>query len=260
MKKLIYTLCLLLLLCACKEENTDSRSTQTKNEVIVIGTIHGKHVRSKKYSIEVLKNLLRSFKPDLILAEIPPDRIEAAMIEFLEYDTITEPRVAIFPEYVKVVFPLTKEMDFEIIATAGWTKEMADKRRAQLTAIRTDSLRRGDWLEFRRASAKSDSLIRAGGNDDPYWIHTDEYDEAVEVWASTYNRLFNEELGSGGWDNINSSHYEYIAKALDDHQNQGLRIVVMYGSGHKGWFLRKLREREDIILGEVAPFLDQISN
>ena len=26
-----------------------------------------------------------------------------------------------FPEYADVVFPLTKEMDFEIIPTAGWT-------------------------------------------------------------------------------------------------------------------------------------------
>ena len=50
-----------------------------------------------------------------------------------------------FPEYVDVVFPLTKEMDFEIIPTAGWTRIMAEERRDKLNAIRKDSSRSADW-------------------------------------------------------------------------------------------------------------------
>src|SRR3546814_1652548 len=41
---------------------------------------------------------------------------------------VTEPRTAVFPEYVDVAFPLTKELGFEIVGTAGWTQAIADER------------------------------------------------------------------------------------------------------------------------------------
>ncbi len=53
---------------------------------------------------------------------------------------------------------------------------------------------------------RADAAIAAGGaDDDPRWIHTDAYDDAVEIGLSVYNRLFNDELGPGGWDNINAA-------------------------------------------------------
>ena len=193
--------------------------------------------------------MIRTIDPDLILTEIPPDRFPQAMKEFQERDSIAEARVIRFPEYVDVIFPLTKEMDFEIIPTAGWTKEMADARSAKLKAISEDPNRVADWEEYTREGAKSDSLIQDRGlEDDPFWINSPEYDDFVEVRLSVYNRLFNEELGLGGWDNINEAHYSYIEKALDKYKNQGKRILITYGAGHKGWFLRALKKRDDINL------------
>ncbi|MDN5203217.1 hypothetical protein QQ008_17640 [Fulvivirgaceae bacterium BMA10] len=245
--------------CHQKKSNGSTPEKTRMNEVLVLGAIHRKHLTSEKYGTETLKNLIRQINPDVVLTEIPPDRFDAAMNEFLEKDTITESRVSRFPEYVHVLFPLLKEMDFDIIPTAGWTKQMADARRKKLQEISQDSTRQKDWQEYLTASQKSDSVSKAQGqDDDPYWIHTDAYDEAVEIWASTYNRLFNDELGPGGWDNINKSHYSHIEKALNDHQNQGKRILIIYGAGHKGWFLRQLRKRDDINLLEMKPFLDQL--
>ena len=88
----------------------------------------------------------------------------------------------------------------------------------------------------------------SGLEHDPYWINTDEYDRISEIELSVYNELFNEELGRGGWDNINSAHYGYIDDALDEYEYQGKRILITYGAGHKGWFLKELKKREDIEL------------
>ncbi|MEM7353455.1 MAG: hypothetical protein AAF657_21845 [Acidobacteriota bacterium] len=230
-----------------------------KNEVVVLGMIHGQHRESERYSTEVVRSLIRTIEPAVVLVEIPPDRLPTAMDEFRTTGEIAEPRVVRFPEYVDALFPLTREMDFEIVPTAAWTRPMADTRRAQLEAISQDPARAEDWAAYEEANRQAEAAITAGGDDDdPRWIHTDAYDDAVEIGLSIYNRLFNDELGPGGWDNINAAHYAYIAKALDERQGQGQRILITYGSGHKGWFLRQLRQRDDIVLLDVAPFLDAI--
>lgn len=212
-----------------------------------MGMIHSGHRTQPDYSIEVLTELIRKIDPDVILTEIPPDRFPAAMKEFQETDTIKEPRVIRFPEYVDVIFPLSKEMKFDIVPTAGWTKEMAGARSKKLREIGQDSSRVAEWTEYVTANQLSDSLMEASGRRyDPYWINSDEYDEIDEISLGTYNRLFNDELGPGGWDNINESHFSYISKALDSLSNQRKRVLITYGAGHKGWFLRALKKRGDI--------------
>ena len=76
-----------------------------KNEVIVMGMIHRGHRTNPNYDIDIVKQLIREINPDYILTEIPPDRYPIARKEFDEKDTITEPRVRVFPEYVDAVFP-----------------------------------------------------------------------------------------------------------------------------------------------------------
>ncbi len=258
MKKGLFLFSALFVFSCHSTPSSDSNSSELKkNEVLVLGSIHDGYLTSRQYGIDVLKRLIKSIHPNYVLAEIPPDRFPAAKKEFLEKDTITEARVRRFPEYVNVLFPLTKEMDFEIIPTAGWTKPMSDARNKKLREISNDPTRAADWKAYQKAEAATDSLIAKGGGDDnPYWIHTDQYDDAVEVWARTYNRLFNDELGPGGWDNINTAHFSNIAQALDEHKGEGKRFLIIYGSWHKGWFLRHLRKRDDIKLLEMKPFLD----
>ena len=215
--------------------------------MLVLGTIHSGHLKHEEFGLEVLTDLIKKINPDVILTEIPPDRFDSAVEGFIRDDTISEPRVMRFPEYVDVIFPLSKTMDFEMVPTAGWTKEMADKRSQQLKAISKDSTRTTDWEIFMEAGAKADSLMKASGRQyDPYWINSDDYDKIAEIELATYNDLFNEELGPGGWDNINEAHFSHIADALDKYRNQGKRILITYGAGHKGWFLRALKKRDDV--------------
>jgi hypothetical protein len=246
---------LIVLFLSCQNSKTEGPTLAVEpykeqlNEVIVLGTIHDGHLTEKEYDTLVLKQLIQDINPDFILAEIPPDRFDDAMNEFLELDTISEARVKRFPEYVHVIFPLTKTMDFEIIPTAGWTKPMSDDRNKKLKQISEDPNRKKDWDEYLSAFKLSDSLIKASGHQfDPYWINSSEYDSLVEIELSVYNDLFNVELGLGGWDNINKAHYWYINEFLNQHKNEGLRILITYGAGHKGWFLKELKKRDDIKL------------
>lgn len=229
------------------------------NEVIVLGMIHDQHQTSELYSLEILQDLVREIDPDYWMTEISPNRWVAAREEYAANGRVDEPRVRRFPEYLEGLFPLSRELDFGVIPTAGWTEPMSDFRAAHLRAVSEDPSRAADWAEYQAGNAAADSAIAAGGApDDPRWINTDAYDDAYELRLSTYNRLFNEELGPGGWDNINTSHYARISEALDAHRGEGARFLITYGAGHKGWFLRALRERDDIVLLEVSPFLDAI--
>ncbi len=228
-------------------------------EVVVLGMIHDGHLDSERYGLDVVRALVREIDPDYWLPEIPPNRWERARREYETTGRVDEPRVRRFPEYVDGLFPLMKELHFGVIPTAGWTEPMSDFRNAHLAAVSADPARSADWAAYEAANAAADSAIRAGGApDDPRWIHTDAYDAAYEIRLSTYNRLFNEELGPGGWDHINASHWANIARALEEHRGEGARVLITYGAGHKGWFLRKLRQRDDVVLLDVAEFLDRI--
>lgn len=228
-------------------------------EVVVLGMIHGDHRTSDLYGLDELRALIREIDPDYVLVEIPPNRFEQAAREFRDHDEIREARVVRFPEYVDVLFPLTREMDFEIVPTAGWNQQMSDFRAQRLSSIPDEPAWTERWAEYETAIARSAEALAAGGDsDDPRWIHTEAYDEAQEIRLSEYNRLFNDELGPGGWDYINSAHYAKIARALDELGGEGKRFLITYGAGHKGWFLRELRKRDDIELLEVAPFLDAV--
>ena len=245
-----------LVSCIASISNSEEK---TKNEVLVLGAIHSGHLTDSVYNINYLTQLIKVINPDIILTEIPPDRFDAAMEGFKRDDSISEPRVMRFPEYVDVIFPLTKEMNFEIIPTAGWTRPMALERQQKLRAISQDSSRKADWEAYRNANRLSDSLYRVTGKvNDPYFIHTDRYDSIQDIALQVYNKLFNVELGLGGWENINIAHYWNIEKALEKHRYEGKRILITYGAGHKGWFLRELRKRDDIHLLEMKPFLDKI--
>ncbi|GGI57959.1 hypothetical protein [Winogradskyella haliclonae] len=237
-----------------------SEKPSTKNEVLVLGTIHSGHRTEEIYNLDKLTALIKEINPDIILTEIPPDRFDTAMEGFKKDDSISEPRVMRFPEYTDVIFPLSKTMDFKIIPTAGWTRPMALERQKKLRAISQDSTRTSDWNAYTNANKLSDSLLEATGKrNDPYFIHTKEYDSLYNISLKIYNKLFNEELGLGGWDNINIAHYWNIEKALETYRYQNKRILITYGAGHKGWFLKELQKRDDIDLLELKPFLDSLN-
>jgi len=227
------------------------------NTVIVLGMIHGRHETSERYSTQRVKGIIKAIAPDYVLTEIPPDRFEEAAHSFAQTGKVTEPRVARFPEYVDALFPLTTEMDFEIIPTAGWTRQMADFRADALDAISKDKARAEDWAAYQSAIEKMNAAI-GDKRDDPYFIHSQAYDDITKTGLTPYATLFADDLGLGDWETINAAHYSYIERALDLHTGEGATLLITYGAGHKYWFLEQLRERTDIVLVSPLSYFDAV--
>ena len=215
--------------------------------VYVMGLIHRNHRQSESYSLAVLEAAVRKAAPDVILTEIPPDRIDKALNSFRETGEIDEPRTQVFPEYTDVIFPLSREMPIRIFGTAGWTQAIADDRRAALAKIENDPARAEQWEEH-LAARRAYSRAVAGRGDDPVFIHTGEFDRLVEASRTPYQRYFDEDLGTGGWTQINAAHTGNINAALDTLKGQGLTVLVTYGSAHKYKIVESLSQRDDVEL------------
>ena len=223
-----------------------------KTEVCVLGMIHGDHVDSQRWGLPQVRDALRALEPDAVLAEIPPDRYPQAAREFSAAGRIDEPRVKRFPEYTGVLFPLQEELGYEIVPCAAWTEPMADDRKAKLA--RWKMIRPGDSEAVEAGMGSIDARLEEFGFlDDPLLIHTDTYDEIVEEGLEPYDRLFNDDLGLGGWTNINAAHWALLEQAIEDRPGQ--RLVITFGGWHKYWFLQRLREREDVVLLDAKEFL-----
>lgn len=223
-------------------------SNQTN--VYVLGTIHGLHRDSVLYSLDVFADALRRAAPDRLLAEIPPYSIAEAYRTFAETGRVTESRTRVFPEYLDVAFPLLREMDFEIVGTAGWTRKIASDRSAALRRIANDPARADQWAEHIAARRALAAATQERG-DDPAFIHTPEYDALVERGQTPYQQFFDDDLGRGGWTQINAAHNTLINMALDNMPGTGSTAVITYGGWHKYMILRALSLRTDIILRDA---------
>jgi hypothetical protein len=227
------------------------------NELVFLGMIHGEHRTSQRFGLDVVRRLVEEIDPDYWLTEMPANRLARAREEFARTGAVAEPRVSRFPEYVDVLFPLSRTMRFAVYGTAAWNHPMDRHRRERLAAIGRDPQRGGDWRAYQVAMAESERQLAVGGGDDPRWIHTDAYDVAQRVQLDVYNARFDRELGTGGWDTINRAHFANITRVLDLHRGEGARILISYGAGHKSWMLPRLRERTDLVVMDVGPFLDR---
>ncbi len=216
--------------------------------------IHSGHLTSETYGLAELEQILRAARPDAVLTEIPPDRLRQAAKEFAATGVITEPRVRVFPEYVDVLFPLQAELGFDIVPCAGWTRDMADARRTKLAELRETHPKESAMVS--EGFDYIDSVLdREGLSGTPQGIHTDRYDEIVELGMTPYDVHFNGALGLGGWTNINDAHWALCAQELNRRRGTGDRVVITFGSWHKGRLRQALALRNDCVevdAGEVV--------
>lgn len=226
-------------------QGAEPDSGPPKTKVYVMGVIHSNHRKSEDFSLLVLEQAIRKSAPDVILTEIPPDRIEQALISFAATGEVDEPRTQVFPEYTDVVFPLSKELGFRILGTAGWSPEIARDRARTLRLIQADPARASEWAEH-RAAVRAFSRELAGRGEDPLFVHTPEFDALAKASRAPYERYFDKDLGPGGWTQINRAHTDLINQELDQISGQGLTALITFGTLHKYKILESLRARDDI--------------
>lgn len=244
---------LLVFIAACSAPA--EKTAPGINIVTVVGAIHGQHRRSEAYSLAALKAAIVKFDPDIIMVELPPERFAKASANFEKFGEVRESRADDFPELIDIVFPLQSELGFEMIPVAAWTQKIADDRRAALAQLQKDPARAKDWAAHQAAIASYNRAV-SGRSDDPLFIHSEAYDGAVKARQDVYENLFGDDLGAGGWQNINMAHYQKIAAALDDVKGQGKRVLILYGAWHKYWFLEQLEAREDIRIRGAAELFE----
>lgn len=224
-----------------------------------MGMIHSGHRKHEVYNIERVQDLIRKIKPDYVLTEIPPDRLATAEKQFRDTGKITEPRVRVFPEYTDALFPLTKEMSFQVIPCAAWTTEMNDSRRATMKKLKTTHA--DQYAEMEQAQQQaSTNIATLGDSRDPAVIHTPQYDAFVKEGMKPYDDHFNDLIGAGGWSNINAAHYALIEQALDKHRGEGKTFLITFGSWHKYYIKEQLAKRKDVNLVSMQRYLSKVND
>jgi len=244
----------LLAISACgKSEPKPIIDERPKNKLVILGTVHTQHIQSEVYSLKILRDTIVNIRPDMVITEIPPDRFEEAMKGFQETGRVLEERVARFPEYGEVLFPLTQIMEFDIVPAAAWTRPMAEFRRNALNRLARDKSRAQDWTIYTKALERMNEKLK-GREDDPFFIHTEEYDAIIKEGLTPYAILFADDLGPGAWELINQAHYKIIDEALNQKSGQGITILITYGAAHKYWFLEQIKKRSDIEILDALSF------
>ena len=257
------------LLASCKptalankvEQNSQPQVREnTEFKLTVFGTIHGGHRASKRYSLPILETAIRKFKPDVIFIEIPPSSLALAQSSFEQFGEVRERRTRAFPELTDVIFPLKKELGYDLVATAAWSRQLADNRAAVLKRIENDPARREQWQEHIAARNNLFSLQRRRGND-PLYIHTDQYDDEVKTAQTPYETYFDADIGAGGWGPINMAHIGLMNDALDRLKSQNkvsnnmpMRVLIIFGAWHKYKIIEAMEKRDDVALVDARQF------
>ncbi len=220
-------------------------------EVAVMGMIHASHRSSELWGLEQVEQTIRSFAPDVVCAEIAPDRWERIERDLRVRDVIEDPRVQRFPEYTDLILRLSAEAGFEIVPCAGWILEMSDLRNARIAEFVSDERWAGVRDEYERRLMEVGMQLGApdGAEDDPVYIHSDAYDQRYKATAALYDEYQNDMIGPGGWTNINVEHYRNVDRTIREYR--GKRILITFGAGHKYQLLERLRARTDVLL--VSP-------
>lgn len=95
------------------------KTKQTKNEVILLPTIHTGHIKQGEfYNIEHLTKIITELKADIICTEITPlalEKIKAGK---------KHRRISFFPEYTKAILPLKEKLGYLVIPCSAYSPKV----------------------------------------------------------------------------------------------------------------------------------------
>lgn len=217
--------------------------------VALVGSIHEAHNNYPTYGLDILEKIVRQVNPQVVLAEVPPERFPIAWKEWEKTDSINEVYVLRFPEMAGVVFPLKKELGYDLYPVSGWTYDVTRQEQETFREMVGDQSRKSDWGKFLQINSElADAMAKGGGMGDPLFVHSVAYDSLIAHWAREYDKLFEKDLGFASWKNQNDAHWKLIAPQLDAIKGQGKTVAIVFSPGNRYYFETLLRRRKDIKL------------
>jgi hypothetical protein len=234
-----------------------TQPTAARTRVIVLGTLHDGHLDSKLWGLEQLRETIRRIVPDVICVELADDNLLAALETWSAEKIVTDARVLKFPEYVQVVLPLMSEMGFAVESGALWHEMLDSMRRGKVADFQKLEQFAEQRADYEAAKAWSKEWLAAqdqGVADDPFYIHSADFDLRAKGRAGAYDYYLNEVIGRPtGWTYVHDEHYEKIMNSVRNHP--GETVLVTFGVNHIYWFHELLRWNPDIDFVDVRPFL-----
>ncbi len=240
---LVLGLCVTLATPAC-ERTPGTRADAGGAEVLVVGTIHGRHAGNPEYTYADIVHILATYDPDVIGVEIRPQ-------DFRRVPYLKEMMLA-------TVWGLLH--DRSVYPIDWWDSENpAREARARLR----------EQPEIIRKEQEYDSLLavhpmiadfeaRHGdflrSNDKGYgFFNGQEYNEyETEVYRLSM-QVFGDSPMNLMWETRNERMLDLIRSAASE--NPGRRLLVLTGSDHKHYFERALRNEPGVSLIEFESIL-----
>jgi hypothetical protein len=210
-------------------------------EVVVIGTAYEWHLHSPMYSLEVLVDLIRRTRPDILCTEFSQEQLENASACKAK------------PEYPRSIIPYARDNGIPQVSLQPFTKTWVKYERKvqdEIDRIKSDpgmSQKWEIWRELRESmgevysSSLFDFLCQA-------------YDTWTEIIYDRFQRKLFPELVRL-WDEWNERYMQIIEKTIED--NPESRITVTVGVKHKYWINNRLRSLKNVNFRHVQEYLTQ---
>lgn len=222
---------------------------QTKNTVVILGTIHADKKQYPNY-IENLSKIIREINPQIICAELSPEQLQSNNL------------ISSKPEYHFGIMPVVRNLNIEIVPIQPATKigiEIEQKKKDFEIKINENEIDKIKWDfldDFTTTLMKNlYSLI-----DQPSVFENLQMKEFdlwfYESWYQFIQKHFSEI--NEHWIEWNQMFLENIIEVIKN--NEGKRILVTVGLDHKFWLIKKLREIKDIDVHNLHSFRQRLES
>ena len=227
-----------LLLVSCRRADYGSTLRQPeRTDVVFIGTLHGRHLRSENYPLSDISAHLRRVEPSVVFVQIPP---------FLLDDVVADPDHpwrTVLPEVTEVI-RYAEETDTPLRGISGFNSNVA-------AAWQEYALRYPDGPNdagYRRAR---DYWIRRSareGGTDIQWLSSPLYERLAEWTDRARDRALRDDPARPDW----TGHGATFRRAVESCP--GERIAVVYDA-RRIWLLAAELESMDAVRVDLRAFL-----
>jgi len=247
--------------------------TTGKTEIVIMGTIHGRHDQNPRYSADVLRKILLDLQPAAICVELdgyyfdPDGSLQRWVVEREELRAAS-PEIVVAESVCSTlgieILPFDIEGKQEFFQQTGFwerarqTSEAIDRWHQQLSAEHPESEDLEHWRTLENVDAALEAISMTQG---PEEINCDAYDRLAHVKGSSvwntilsrYPDLWQEvgeykQLSYDWWQKQNSAMAENLSRIAD--RFCGKRIAVAVGAAHRYILRDKLSTDDSVTLTE----------